>query len=144
MSKHLRARLLELFSSGLIALVLPGVAATQSTKPLDNQTTNPIVASEFVFEQAPFPSCHASTVAETQTGLVAAWFGGTRERNPDVGVWVARRNKNAWSKPVEVANGIQPGGVRHPCWNPVLFQVERDRCCSSTKWGRVRVSGGEC
>ncbi len=81
-----------------------------------------IVKAEFIYEQAPFPSCHASTIAETTGGLVAAWFGGTRERNPDVGIWVSRRDKNRWSKVVEVANGIQQGGERYPCWNPVLFQ----------------------
>ena len=33
-----------------------------------------MVKSEFIFESAPFPSCHASTIAETKSGLVAAWF----------------------------------------------------------------------
>src|SRR6185295_12658412 len=51
---------------------------------------SPIVRSEFVFERAPFPSAHASTIVETRDGLVAAWFGGTAERNPDVGIWVSR------------------------------------------------------
>jgi predicted neuraminidase len=84
-----------------------------------------IVSCEFIFETAPFPSCHASTIVETKAGLVAAWFGGTRERNPDVGIWVSRRDKNGWSKPVEAANGVQPDGRRYPCWNPVLFQPDR-------------------
>ena len=48
--------------------------------------------SEFIFERAPFPSSHASTIVETRDGLVAAWFGGTRERNPDVGIWVSRHD----------------------------------------------------
>lgn len=86
---------------------------------------NAVLSTEFIFEQAPFPSCHASTIEETKTGLIAAWFGGTRERSPDVSIWVARRDKNAWSKPFEVAIGVQPGGDRYPCWNPVLFQAER-------------------
>jgi predicted neuraminidase len=81
-----------------------------------------VVMSEFIFEQAPFPSAHASTIVETQDGLVAAWFGGTRERDPDVGIWVSRREGSRWSTPVEVANGVQPDGTRHPSWNPVLFQ----------------------
>ena len=82
----------------------------------------PAVKSEFIFERAPFPSAHASTIVETPDGLVAAWFGGTRERNPDVGIWVSRHSEKGWSSPVEVANGIQSDGTRHPCWNPVLFQ----------------------
>src|SRR5690348_13068498 len=82
-----------------------------------------ILKTEFIFVTAPFPSCHASTIARTKTGLVAAWFGGTRERAPDVGIWVSRRNDDGWSKPVEAANGIQPTGPRLPTWNPVLYQV---------------------
>lgn len=86
------------------------------------QTAPPIVKSEFIFERAPFPSAHASTIVETREGLVAAWFGGTKERDPDVGIWVSRHDGTGWSMPVEVANGAQPDGKRHPCWNPVLFQ----------------------
>src|SRR5215510_1550936 len=66
-----------------------------------------VVMSEFIFDQAPFPSCHASTIAETKSGLVAAWFGGTAERNPDVGIWVSRHEGSRWTAPVEVANGVQ-------------------------------------
>jgi predicted neuraminidase len=83
-----------------------------------------VVSSEFIYETAPFPECHASTLAETSgRTLLAAWFGGTEEGNADVGIWTAERTAAGWSKPVEVANGIQADGKRHPCWNPVLFQM---------------------
>lgn len=88
-----------------------------------------VVSEGFVFEVNPMPSCHASTLAETEHGLVAAWFGGKRECFPDVGIWLSRRDPLTfeWSTPVEVANGIQhvceDGTVlRYACWNPVLFQ----------------------
>ncbi len=81
-----------------------------------------IVTSEFIYETAPFPSCHASTIVETGGTLVAAWFGGTEERNPDVGIWLSRRENDAWTVPVEVANGVQSPELRYPTWNPVLFQ----------------------
>src|SRR5438105_1851922 len=82
-----------------------------------------LLHSEFVNEHAPYPSCHASTIAETsQHHLVAAWFGGTAERNPDVGIWVAREENGRWLEAVEVANGGQAAGPRLPTWNPVLFQ----------------------
>jgi predicted neuraminidase len=84
-----------------------------------------IVRAEFIYEKAPFPSCHASTIAETKAGLVAAWFGGTYEKHPDVGIWVSRHLDGKWTAPVEVANGIM-GEKRYPCWNPVLFQPARD------------------
>ena len=48
--------------------------------------------SGFIFERAPFPAAHASTVAETPQdgGLVAAWFGGAYEGHEGVGIWLAR------------------------------------------------------
>src|SRR5687768_2014934 len=81
-----------------------------------------LVRSEFIYETAPFPECHASTIEETGEGLVTAWFGGTEERHPDVGIWVSRIVNGKWSAPVEVANGVQDDKKRYPCWNPVLFQ----------------------
>jgi predicted neuraminidase len=83
---------------------------------------SPVVLREFVYVSAPFPECHASTIAEVDGTLVAAWFGGTEEKNPDVGIWVSRRENGKWTPPVEVANGKRPDGTRLPCWNPVLFR----------------------
>lgn len=83
-----------------------------------------VVVSEFIYEKAPYPQCHASTIAETSSGqLVAAWFGGTRERAPDVGIWVSRHEGGSWREAVEVATGAQPDGKSLPTWNPVLFQA---------------------
>ena len=81
-----------------------------------------ITKTEFIFEEAPFAECHASTIAETGGTLVAAWFGGTREKNPDVGIWLSRYEGGKWTKPGEVANGVESPEKRYPCWNPVLFQ----------------------
>jgi predicted neuraminidase len=76
-----------------------------------------VLHSEFVFLQAPFAQSHASTLAETRTGLVAAWFGGPHEKSPDTGIWLARRDAHGWSAPVLVADGVQSGGRRFPSWN---------------------------
>jgi predicted neuraminidase len=83
-----------------------------------------VLSSEFIFarEDVSFPQCHASTIAETRGRLAAAWFGGTEERNPDVGIWVSLLDNNHWTKPVEVAVGHLADGSRCACWNPVLFQ----------------------
>ena len=78
--------------------------------------------AEDVFEHAPFPAAHASTLVETEGGFVAAWFAGTREGHGDVGIWVARREDDRWWPPVEVADGRVAFRRRFPCWNPVLFQ----------------------
>lgn len=84
-----------------------------------------IIKMEFIYEKAPFEQCHASTIAETAKGLVAAWFGGQHESNPDVGIWLSRHDGRSWSRPIEIANGIQHDKKRYPCWNPVLFQPTR-------------------
>ncbi|MDX2030228.1 MAG: sialidase family protein [Blastocatellia bacterium] len=81
-----------------------------------------VIGSRFIYETAPFPECHASTIEESKTGLVAAWFGGTKEKHPDVGIWVSRFVSGQWTTPVEVANGVESPEKRHPTWNPVLFQ----------------------
>jgi predicted neuraminidase len=84
-----------------------------------------IVKTEFLYETAPFASCHASTIVEANGGeLLAAFFGGTREKNPDVCIYVCRFTGGQWTAPAEVANGMQPDGTRYPCWNPVLFQPQ--------------------
>lgn len=88
---------------------------------LSAQSTN--FKSEFIYETAPFPSCHASTIAETPQGLITAWFGGTHERHKDVGIWTSRLVDGKWTAPMEVANGVQSETLRYPCWNPVLFQM---------------------
>lgn len=106
-------------------LVCLGFAAT----PLHSFAASPgVVLSEFIYENAPFPQCHASTLVETKGSLVAAWFGGTREGHPDVGIWVSRHEGGKWTVPVEVATGLEGGRPSQvispvfPCWNPVLFQ----------------------
>jgi predicted neuraminidase len=88
----------------------------------DQSLTPGVLKTEFIYETAPFPSCHASTIAETKAGLVAAWFGGTYEKHPDVGIWLSRHDGGSWTPPVEVANGVQNEKLRYPCWNPVLHQ----------------------
>lgn len=81
-----------------------------------------IVKEELIYTEAPFPSCHASTLVETEPGiLLAAWFGGTEEGAKDVGIWLSRWDGKEWSKPVEAAKAE---GV--PCWNPVLYQMPND------------------
>jgi predicted neuraminidase len=82
-----------------------------------------LVTQEFIYTNAPFPECHASTVVEAGNGFMAAWFGGTREGHSDVGIWSSRLGPNGWSVPVELFNGVSPSEKRYPCWNPVLFEV---------------------
>ncbi|NOS71430.1 MAG: exo-alpha-sialidase [Verrucomicrobia bacterium] len=117
-----------------------------STLPAADQPG--LLKSEFIYETAPFPSCHASTIAETKDGLIAAWFGGTGEKNPDVGIWTSHYTNGRWSAPVEVANGVESPTKRYPTWNPVLFQPKtgplmlfyKDGPDPRTWWGMIMTS----
>ena len=78
----------------------------------------------FLFEELPTPSCHASTIVEAEPGVfLAAWFGGTREGDPDVGIWVSRKDGGKWGRPAQVATWHDAEGRPQPCWNPVLFRL---------------------
>jgi predicted neuraminidase len=84
-----------------------------------------VVASGFVGDPLPTPSCHASTIVESDKSLIAAWFGGSEEGARDVVIWLSRNDGNGWSKPEEVANGIyEKERIQYPCWNPVLYKLQ--------------------
>ena len=92
-----------------------------SGKPLANREPA-IISDDFIFTRAPYAMSHASSLATSGDGLVAAWFAGSLESRPDVGISVSRNDGHGWSTPVEVERGGQEDGTRHTCWNPVLFQ----------------------
>ena len=80
--------------------------------PLDpsaGEERESIVTDEFLYNETSFPECHGSTIAEMPDGsLVASFFGGTKERNPDCCIWVCRKPKGAdsWTEPVIAADGV--------------------------------------
>ncbi len=83
------------------------------TIPLDptqgKQERQGILTDQFLYEQASFPECHGATIVELKNGdLVAAFFGGTKERNPNCCIWVCRKPKGAtqWSAPYLAADGV--------------------------------------
>lgn len=52
---------------------------------------------------------YGATVVELENGdLVAAFFGGTREKNPDCNIWTCRKpyGSKEWTKPYKAADGI--------------------------------------
>ncbi len=111
-----------------------------------------IVKTEFIWKTGDItaPSCHASSIISISNGLLAAWFAGTEEGNKDVGIWISRYSEGKWSKPAEVANGIQNKLWRYPCWNPVLYN-SGDKIIlfykvggsPSTWWGMMMTSKDE-
>ena len=76
----------------------------------DIPTRHPaILKDEFLYEHTYFPEAHASTIVELKNGdLVAGYFGGTHEKDPDVCIWVniKKKGSNEWSKPILAADGV--------------------------------------
>ena len=144
---HLSPKGYELWTALVRPFVEQGPQAAR-TPETPSKGAAAIVGSEFVFETAPFASAHASTIVQTPAGFVAAWFGGTREGAADVGIWMSRQEQGKWTGPIEVATGVQPDGTRHPCWNPVLFDIPGKGLALFYKvgpsprawWGMVRRS----
>jgi len=119
----------------LLACAVPGIVLAAEDEDDENDDTPPpaavstkpspgVLTTEYIYHDAPFLSCHASTIVQVKSGLVAAWFGGQREGSNDVGIWVSLHDGKHWLPTFEVANGIQADGTRHPCWNPVLFSTD--------------------
>lgn len=82
----------------------------------DIPTAHPaILKDEFLYENASFPQCHSASIVDTKKGdLVATYFGGKHERNPDVCIWVSIKKKgtNEWSNPILAADGVFTLGTK--------------------------------
>ena len=79
-----------------------------------------VIKSEKCFllpqDHACFNNCHASTITKLPDGeLLVAYFGGLREGEGDVAIWLSRTLNGAWQAPVRL---IAEDGLAH--WNPVL------------------------
>ncbi|MEO5889843.1 MAG: sialidase family protein [Ferruginibacter sp.] len=85
-------------------------------------------SEELILVNAPFKSCHASSIIEVAPGkLMATFFGGSDEGEKDVNIWLATKKGKTWENPVSVADGIINDSVRYPCWNPVLFKTREGK-----------------
>ena len=107
----------------LAALIAGAPARAATAEALSTQPG--ILRSEPIYSQAPYPQCHASTLVETKSGLVAAWFGGTKEGNPDVGIWASRFRDGKWTPVVEVANAARYGVVRVEDAKVIAFEEKQ-------------------
>ena len=71
--------------------------------------SNAILKDQFLYEHTYFPEAHASTIVELKNGdLVAGYFGGTHEKDPDVCIWVniKKKGSDTWSTPILAADGV--------------------------------------
>ncbi len=91
---------------------------TLSANSFESRATEAGGAVKFIFEEErPFAQCHASTITQAGDGtMLAAWFAGTKEKHPDVGIWMSQYHGERWTPPRLSAKVKE---CAH--WNPVLF-----------------------
>lgn len=103
----------------MLLSVLVWSACSSSPDGKQAETDVETLQATFVFEppQA-FAECHASSLVRLGNGkFLIAWFGGTKEKDDDVGIWISRGDGKEWTDPVELVK------IRNDAhWNPVLFQ----------------------
>ncbi|UCS93917.1 exo-alpha-sialidase [Echinicola marina] len=118
-------------------------------RPGYGQVDVKIIEAGFIFEEAPFEECHASTLVELNNGdIMASWFGGEYERHPNVAIWTAVKSEKDWSVPKKVVDGKVDEHLSYPTWNPVLFKVSDEKLLLFYKegpspqewWGMYLVS----
>lgn len=91
-----------------------------------------VAVREFVQEPVQ-GQVHASTLLPLGGGnYLAAWFGGSKEGNPDVAIWDSRRRFGRWEPPRVLAK-VNPDA---PHYNPVLRRADDGRISLYFKVGR--------
>jgi alpha-L-fucosidase len=119
---------------------------------LDSSLQAVLVKKEFITTNPPFATCHSSSIVElSKDKLMAAWFAGSYEGAPDVGIWTSVNINGIWSSPVEVASSFINDSLKLPCWNPVLFKSNDGRLYLFYKqgksprewWGLVKFSDND-
>ncbi len=105
-----------------------------------------ILHSEIIPEPASVPSAHASTIVDTDDGLLAAWFGGTYERQSRCEYLYFQTSKMAnganllkWPMAYRMSPQRFPAGIRS--YSNVTMGLDpllQSRAKSSTWWGNTR------
>ncbi len=118
-------------------MLVPGFSQAKKAKTYDWKKG--VVEEQFVYTNAPFAECHAATIAETPEGLICAFFGGTKERHPNVCIYVSRKpnGSDEWTAPEKVADGILAN-------DPGKWSDEDIQACakSAEKYGVSTVTRG--
>lgn len=113
------------------------------------QTSWKKLEEDLILKNAPFTSCHASSIVELTPGqIMVSFFAGSGEGNKDVSIWLSTCKEDRWSEPYRVADGIINDSLMYPCWNPVLFKSKDGTIFLFYKvgpnprewWGMVKTS----
>lgn len=104
-------------------LIFLGIILSCTTR---SQTGWVKVRSTLLFDQTSYKSFHASTIVELTPGVfAAACFAGPYEGNREVNIVYGKINKRGKIDPSVAATGIINDSTRFPCWNPVLYEMNK-------------------
>jgi alpha-L-fucosidase len=107
------------------------------------------VSAEFITDDPPFASCHASTIIDMPGNrLLAAWFAGQYESHNRVAIWLSVKEGGKWQDPFKIADGVVNDTLSYACWNPVLFRTKEGKVLLFYKvgpsprewWGVLKTS----
>lgn len=84
-------------------------------------TTFELLSAHYISDEQ-YAQCHASSIEETNDGLLLTFFGGQYERHPEVSIYTASFAGGEWQGVKKVADG-QRDTISFPTWNPVLFRA---------------------
>jgi predicted neuraminidase len=112
-----------------ISTLLLFVASCNSVPSI---TLTQVNSSHLFGDDRPFEQCHASTMINLGNNkYLFAWFAGKREKDDDVGIWMANGEPGKWSA-IRLAAKIR----NEPHWNPVLFKTSNGRIYLFFKVGK--------
>ena len=116
----------------IVAMVLLSIVCIALTMDKAPEIVK-LTSSHVLGPKRPFAQGHASTIVKGKGNTyLVAWFGGTHEKHPDVGIWMSKGNGTKWSEPVEVAK------IREDAhWNPVLFKATDNEIILYFKVGKT-------
>ncbi|MDD3266254.1 MAG: exo-alpha-sialidase, partial [Burkholderiales bacterium] len=101
--------------------------STSTRTSLEHQSA--IFESFIIPQEANIPAAHSSSFTNLPNGdIIAFWFAGTKEGNPDVRIWSAKFHEHKWSNPVPIVDSKMVSTSNHryvvKIGNPVVYRAD--------------------
>lgn len=84
----------------------------------------------YIHQTLPSEMCHGSTILPIGSLVLSAWFGGSREGEDDVAIFLSKYVDQQWSAPRIIKHCSEPH------WNPVLTYLGNDQIALYFKVGK--------
>lgn len=94
---------------------------------LENQS---IIFESFIIPQeSNIPAAHSSSFTNLPNGdIIAFWFAGTKEGNPDVKIWSSKFHNHQWDNPTPIVDSKMVSTSNHryvvKIGNPVVYRAD--------------------